>query len=79
VTKSQITTKLKRVDCEDWFMVSNTLNSSNQDILGSFDVDGDRFDIIKSTSHKCPRCWKQKSLNEDALCKRCEDTLAAKN
>jgi isoleucyl-tRNA synthetase len=79
VTKSQITTKLKRVDCEDWFMVSNTLNSSNQDILGSFDVDGDRFDIIKSTSHKCPRCWKQKSLNEDALCKRCEDTLAAKD
>ena len=32
-----------------------------------------------SKMHKCPRCWKHSSLEEDALCHRCEHEISSVN
>lgn len=31
--------------------------------------------LEESVLHKCPRCWKHNSPNEDALCHRCEEVI----
>ena len=64
-------------DLEDWFGVSNILSSSSSELLGEFELDGDSVKIYQSSDSKCPRCWKQKSKNEDELCHRCNKVLDA--
>lgn len=33
--------------------------------------------VLPPKEHKCPRCWRYVSPQEDQLCKRCEDVVAA--
>jgi isoleucyl-tRNA synthetase len=33
--------------------------------------------VLPPEEHKCPRCWRYVSPQEDQLCKRCEDVVAA--
>lgn len=67
-------------DIEDWFMVSEikSLESASESIA-SFSVAGQDFKILKSSLHKCPRCWKFKSKSEDAPCPRCAKVLKDSN
>jgi len=77
VTESDIALALNAVDAEDWFVVSAVSNAEITDILGSFEVDGDKFTIAKATAHKCPRCWKYQAKSQDTPCKRCEEVVSA--
>jgi len=62
-------------DLEDWFMVSNIKKYAASKILVSFEVNGKKFDIAAASQHKCPRCWRYKSLVENELCSRCDEVL----
>ncbi|ROT40005.1 isoleucyl-tRNA synthetase [Sodiomyces alkalinus F11] len=50
-----------------------------------FDVDGGgggggaqkgAVTVLPPRQHKCPRCWRYLAVEEDALCQRCDDTVA---
>ena len=67
---------LDEVESSDWFLVSSvTKNKQNSDILGTFQVDTNVFEVYKANAHKCPRCWKYTALEEDTLCQRCDEVL----
>ncbi len=74
-TDSYAIKKLDPTDAEDWFTVSSIGDDENGIKLASFTIDEDRFSILLSEKAKCPRCWKQKSRNENKLCDRCESAL----
>ncbi len=63
-------------EAEDWFVVSGVSDTNNNEVVASFKVDDDSFDIVLSTNEKCPRCWKQNVSEVDQLCKRCEGVVA---
>ncbi len=63
-------------DLEDWFGVSEFINSSDAEALASFSVDGVEYKITKASGAKCPRCWRFTSEAEDKLCSRCSEVLA---
>ena len=63
-------------DLEDWFGVSEFVNSSDAEALASFSVDGVEYKITKASGAKCPRCWRFTSEAEDKLCSRCSEVLA---
>jgi isoleucyl-tRNA synthetase len=75
VTESSKLNALSAKDAEDWFVVSAISSQSEGEALGEFEVEGDRFVIIKATGHKCPRCWRFTAEKEDALCERCAKVL----
>ena len=50
--------------------------SSDEEPLASFAVDGKRYSIVKAKGYKCPRCWRFTSEAEDALCARCSEVVA---
>lgn len=62
---------------KSWFMVSSVERSYEGEVLASFEVGNAKFDIVKSTKHKCPRCWNLDSEVEDGLCLRCEGVIDA--
>ncbi len=67
---------LGEVEAADWFIVSSITNSKQtSDILGSFNIEDYEFEVYKSTAHKCPRCWKLTSTEEETLCNRCDEVL----
>lgn len=66
-------------DIEDWFMVSEIKSLDKGEALASFSVGGQDFKILKSSLHKCPRCWKFHSKSEEALCPRCAKVLKDSN
>ena len=76
-TNSEVTLHVDATDAEDWFVVSAVNSEELSDILGTFEVDGDKFSIAKATAHKCPRCWKYQADSEDSTCKRCEEVISA--
>ena len=63
-------------DSEDWFMVSDILTNSEEEVLATFKVNNDEFKILKATLAKCPRCWKQKSKDEETVCQRCSKVVS---
>ncbi len=67
--------KLGCVDREDWFTVSKIIDKDEENPLGVFEVEGDKFEIYYSNKHKCPRCWKYKADREGELCKRCQEVV----
>ena len=75
-TSSNEILSMDKESVSDWFMVSNleNLNPSGEEIA-KFDLDNEIFRIIKSDSHKCPRCWKFVSQKEDKLCDRCQKVI----
>lgn len=76
-TDSQIALALDAVDAQDWFVVSALSDAGVESELASFEIDGDKFIIAKATAHKCPRCWKFQSTQEDTPCTRCESVISA--
>ena len=72
--------ELKKLGCaeaEDWFTVSKIIDKDEENPLGVFEVNGDKFEIYYSNKYKCPRCWKYKAERENSLCKRCQEVLNA--
>jgi len=65
-----------RQDLEDWFVVSAIKEASEQEKLGSFEVDGKTFTVHRAEKSKCPRCWKFTSNSEEEACKRCAEVVA---
>ena len=76
VTTSEEFLSLDEVESSDWFLVSKVSNvSSAEKELGSFKIENSEFKVFKATGHKCPRCWKYTSSNEDELCSRCDEVV----
>jgi len=75
-TNSEIISKLERVDAEDWFTVSKVISHDEDGELASFEVNGDKFKILRGNKAKCPRCWKHRAKDEDSLCERCSQVLS---
>jgi isoleucyl-tRNA synthetase len=74
-TTSKRVHSLDSQDKEDWFVVSKVIHHDEDGELGVFEVGGDSFKILKASRAKCPRCWKQRSKDEDSLCKRCQEVI----
>ncbi|RUM68407.1 MAG: isoleucine--tRNA ligase [Sulfurospirillum sp.] len=74
-TESERIGKLDPTDAEDWFTVSSVSADEPGEEIATFEVDGDTFVIVKSSKAKCPRCWKQKSTDEESLCERCAQVV----
>ena len=66
---------LDKVDAEDWFTVSRVIEHEESGEIGVFEVEKDRFKILKAPKCKCPRCWKYRSKSEEELCHRCAEAL----
>ena len=62
-------------DVEDWFVVSGIKEESEGEQLGFFEFKGISFAIKRATKHKCPRCWKFVSENEEQICARCSEVV----
>jgi isoleucyl-tRNA synthetase len=77
VTSAEKINSLPMVEASDWFIVSNVSTKKDGEVVASFEVDGDKFDVIKATGHKCPRCWKLNASSEDGLCDRCQEVIDA--
>ncbi|WP_456453264.1 class I tRNA ligase family protein, partial [Hydrogenimonas sp.] len=75
VTTSEKLQTLSAKDAEDWFVVSEIVAQSDAEALGEFEVEGDRFVIVRASGHKCPRCWRFAAPAEEALCERCAKVL----
>ena len=73
-TKSDKIKALSPTDAEDWFTVSE-IGVLEGESLGSFQVAEETFTIILSPKAKCPRCWKEKSSDDESLCERCTKVL----
>ncbi len=74
-TSSEKIAMLNEIDSEDWFTVSQIATSIEGEKLASFEVAGDSYQIILNAQAKCPRCWKQKSVDETSLCERCAEVI----
>lgn len=44
--------------------------------LFEFEINGYKFRAVKSSGHKCPRCWKLNAQNDGEVCPRCAEVLA---
>ena len=60
---------------EDWFVVSLVSSELEGEALGSFEVDGVKFELYRAPLYKCPRCWRYSAKSEDSLCSRCQEVL----
>ena len=59
----------------DFFVISDIKSDMDGETLEEFHLDEFTFEIKKSNLHKCPRCWKFASNNEDEICKRCSEVV----
>jgi len=75
VGRSEKLQALSCKDVEDWFVVSQILPESDAEVLGTFEVEGKRFSIVRAPGYKCPRCWRYTAPAEEALCERCAKVL----
>ncbi|TDJ87677.1 isoleucine--tRNA ligase [Campylobacter volucris] len=66
-------------EISDWFMVSLIENLDDKEALAEFKVDNVSFRIVKSSLHKCPRCWKFLAKEVECLCPRCSGVEKEKN
>lgn len=62
-------------EISDWYMVSDVQSLDGSDSLAEFDVGNDKFKLVLSTRHKCPRCWKFAAKHDGETCPRCEKVL----
>nr|WP_314469373.1 isoleucine--tRNA ligase [uncultured Campylobacter sp.] len=62
-------------EISDWYMVSDVQSLDSSDSLAEFDVGNDKFKLVLSTRHKCPRCWKFTAKHDGETCPRCEKVL----
>ena len=66
---------LTQVEKEDLFIVSGVSSTKAAELVASFELGGDTFEVYKASKAKCPRCWKFHSTNEESLCPRCESVV----
>jgi isoleucyl-tRNA synthetase len=59
----------------DFFVLSDIKSEMDGEVLASFHIDGFAYEIKKSDLHKCPRCWKLASANEEEICERCGEVV----
>ncbi|HFU74195.1 MAG TPA: isoleucine--tRNA ligase, partial [Helicobacteraceae bacterium] len=76
ITSSKTVQDLDTIEAEDWFVVSKIDADSDAEVVGSFEVDGDTFNVVFAKGHKCPRCWKFVSEEPETTCERCEKVVA---
>ena len=62
-------------EISDWYMVSDVQSLDGSNSLAEFDVGNDKFKLVLSTRHKCPRCWKFTAKHDGETCPRCEKVL----
>ncbi|WP_306528445.1 isoleucine--tRNA ligase [Campylobacter sp.] len=62
----------------DWFMVSDVDTLQSEEALAEFKINDEIFRLVKSSKHKCPRCWKFNAKQPDELCPRCAKVMHAK-
>nr|WP_315005023.1 isoleucine--tRNA ligase [uncultured Campylobacter sp.] len=62
----------------DWFMVSDVDTLQSQKALAEFKINDEIFRLVKSSKHKCPRCWKFNAKEPDELCPRCAKVMHAR-
>ncbi|WP_298784961.1 isoleucine--tRNA ligase [uncultured Campylobacter sp.] len=62
----------------DWFMVSDVDTLQSEEALAEFKINDEIFRLVKSSKHKCPRCWKFNSKEPDELCPRCAKVMHAR-
>ena len=62
----------------DWFMVSDVDTLQSEDALAEFKINDEIFRLVKSSKHKCPRCWKFNAKEPDELCPRCAKVMHAR-
>jgi len=62
-------------EISDWYMVSDVQSLDGSDSLAEFDVGNDKFKLVLSMRHKCPRCWKFTAKHDGETCPRCEKVL----
>jgi isoleucyl-tRNA synthetase len=67
--------KLTSTESEDWFVVSKIIHHKEDDVLATFSVGDETFEVYKANKAKCPRCWKFRSNDEQSLCSRCESVV----
>lgn len=75
-TKSPLVKAMKKVDIEEFLVVSKWCACELSDSLGTFEIEGETFTVAKASKAKCPRCWKYHSENEESLCERCATVVA---
>jgi isoleucyl-tRNA synthetase len=75
-TQSPLVKAMKKVDIEEFLVVSKWCACELSDSLGTFEIEGETFTVAKATKAKCPRCWKYHSENEESLCERCATVVA---
>jgi len=75
-TNSSDILALDEVEAADWFLVSSITDSKQDtEVLGTFKIDDNIFEVYKANDHKCPRCWKFTAKEEDTLCSRCDEVI----
>lgn len=62
----------------DWFMVSDVDTLQSGQALAEFKINDEIFRLVKSSKHKCPRCWKFNAKESDELCPRCAKVMHAR-
>lgn len=62
----------------DWFMVSDVDTLQSEEALAEFKINDEIFRLVKSSKHKCPRCWKFNAKQPDELCPRCAKVMHAR-
>ena len=62
----------------DWFMVSDVDTLQSGQALAEFKINDEIFRLVKSSKHKCPRCWKFNAKEPDELCPRCAKVMHAR-
>jgi len=77
-TESKQVLEMKKIDAEDWFVISGVFEDKpEENELGSFKVGSDTFTVAKATDFKCPRCWKFQAKSEECTCQRCASVINA--
>ncbi len=69
--------QLTSTESEDWFVVSKVIHHSEDDVVASFMVGDDKFEVYMANKAKCPRCWKFRAKDEQSLCHRCDSVVNA--
>ena len=75
-TTSTVAKAMKKADIEEYLVISKWCACELKDVLGTFDYEGDTFNIALASKAKCPRCWKYHSEDEESLCPRCAQVVA---
>ncbi|MDO9303777.1 MAG: isoleucine--tRNA ligase [Sulfuricurvum sp.] len=74
-TQSTRVKAMKKADIEEFLVISKWCACELNDILGTFEIEGEIFNVARASKAKCPRCWKYHSEDEETLCGRCASVV----